>query len=71
MVGAKCRITLRFIKLSIGGNLILNVKDAETSKEDWMMITSLFEYKNDDRALTLRNQRYNIKLRGLMMDHLQ
>eukprot|EP01018_Ginkgo_biloba_P011290 Gb_25941 [translate_table: standard] len=70
-VGAKCRIALGFIKLSIGGNLILNVKDAQTPKEAWTAITSLFEHKNDARALTLRNQLYNIKLQGSMMDHLQ
>lgn len=54
-VGAKCRIALGFIKLSIGSNLILNVKDVKMPKEAWTTITSLFKHKNDARALTLRN----------------
>lgn len=68
---AKCKITLGLIKLSISGNLILNVKDANILKEVWPAITSFFEDKNDAKVLTLKSQVYSIKLHGSMMEHLQ
>lgn len=51
----KLRVTLGFIKLAIGGNLIVNVVNAKIPKRVWDAIISLYETKDEAQIMSLRN----------------
>lgn len=68
---AKSRFALGLINMLISGNLIEDVKDTTIFKNAQDAITSHFETKNNAKNSMLRNQLYNLKLIGSMVDHMQ